>query len=294
MFLIHSRRNFVCTVLMLCLYLANDLTAQSAFPQPTSMVSPENCLKSLVRAYPDVLSHLTADSLYWRNGVVTTLGSITLPQNTSNLSTQAFEEFLNTATLRDQVAQCYPRNDSTKDGVNIYAPPRNYDPGRIRYEPFFRTMYGATESEVSKNLVPVRWLEHIPEAAQTLLVTRINGVNARLQAVSEELERLPQEYRTYLAQPAGTFKWRTIAGTERQSNHSFGAAIDIAIKFSDYWRWDMNAEDRYPHKNRIPLAIVRVFEKHGFIWGGAWYHYDTMHFEYRPELLTTECACGGK
>jgi hypothetical protein len=30
---------------------------------------------------------------------------------------------------------------------------------------------------------------------------------------------------------------------------------------------------------------VRVFEKHGFIWGGAWYHYDTMHFEYRPELL---------
>lgn len=26
-------------------------------------------------------------------------------------------------------------------------------------------------------------------------------------------------------------------------------------------------------------------EKHGFIWGGCWYHYDTMHFEYRPELL---------
>jgi peptidoglycan LD-endopeptidase CwlK len=28
-----------------------------------------------------------------------------------------------------------------------------------------------------------------------------------------------------------------------------------------------------------------VFEKHGFIWGAKWYHYDTMHFEYRPELL---------
>src|SRR5262245_1812136 len=27
------------------------------------------------------------------------------------------------------------------------------------------------------------------------------------------------------------------------------------------------------------------FEKYGFIWGGHWYHYDTMHFEYRPELL---------
>jgi hypothetical protein len=28
-----------------------------------------------------------------------------------------------------------------------------------------------------------------------------------------------------------------------------------------------------------------VFEQHGFIWGGRWAHYDTMHFEYRPELL---------
>ena len=32
-------------------------------------------------------------------------------------------------------------------------------------------------------------------------------------------------------------------------------------------------------------VIVDVFERNGFIWGGKWYHYDTMHFEYRPELL---------
>jgi peptidoglycan L-alanyl-D-glutamate endopeptidase CwlK len=30
---------------------------------------------------------------------------------------------------------------------------------------------------------------------------------------------------------------------------------------------------------------VTIFENHGFIWGGKWYHFDTMHFEYRPELL---------
>jgi hypothetical protein len=39
------------------------------------------------------------------------------------------------------------------------------------------------------------------------------------------------------------------------------------------------------YKNQIPLEIVKIFEKYGFIWGGRWYHYDTMHFEYRPELL---------
>nr|WP_287226451.1 M15 family metallopeptidase [Mesorhizobium sp.] len=37
--------------------------------------------------------------------------------------------------------------------------------------------------------------------------------------------------------------------------------------------------------NNIPLPIVEVFEKNGFIWGGRWYYYDTTHFEYRSELL---------
>jgi D-alanyl-D-alanine carboxypeptidase len=39
----------------------------------------------------------------------------------------------------------------------------------------------------------------------------------------------------------------------------------------------------------VPAAIVHVFEHNGFIWGGRWYHYDTMHFEYRPELLDPDC-----
>jgi hypothetical protein len=29
--------------------------------------------------------------------------------------------------------------------------------------------------------------------------------------------------------------------------------------------------------------IVDIFERRGFVWGGKWYRYDTMHFEYRPE-----------
>ena len=38
-------------------------------------------------------------------------------------------------------------------------------------------------------------------------------------------------------------------------------------------------------KNRVPGAIGEIFERHGFIWGAKWYHFDTMHFEYRPELI---------
>jgi hypothetical protein len=31
--------------------------------------------------------------------------------------------------------------------------------------------------------------------------------------------------------------------------------------------------------------VMKAFEAYGFIWGGKWMFYDTMHFEYRPEIL---------
>jgi hypothetical protein len=42
----------------------------------------------------------------------------------------------------------------------------------------------------------------------------------------------------YLSNPGGTFNWRVIAGTNRQSTHSFGMTIDINVASSNYWRND--------------------------------------------------------
>ena len=41
--------------------------------------------------------------------------------------------------------------------------------------------------------------------------------------------------------------------------HAYGAAIDLNVKYADYWRWskDLNAPT---WKNRIPIEIVRTFE----------------------------------
>jgi hypothetical protein len=89
----------------------------------------------------------------------------------------------------------------------------------------------------------------------------------------------------YLVPHTGAYNCRTIAGTSRRSMHAYGAAIDISTKYADYWLWTKPSGDPIPYRNRIPFAIVEAFERHGFIWGGKWYHYDTMHFEYRPELL---------
>ena len=79
-----------------------------------------------------------------------------------------------------------------------------------------------------------------------------------------------------------------VAGTNRRSMHSYAAAIDIATAHADYWQWSGGEDAAW--KNRIPIEIVQIFERHGFIWGGKWYHYDTMHFEYRPELLPVTAA----
>jgi len=49
-----------------------------------------------------------------------------------------------------------------------------------------------------------------------------------------------------------------------------------------YWLWGPKGA---AYRNRLPFGIVQIFEKHGFIWGGKWGHFDTMHFEYGPELL---------
>ena len=85
----------------------------------------------------------------------------------------------------------------------------------------------------------------------------------------------------YLVPSAGTYNCRPIAGTAQMSAHGYGIAIDLNVAYSDYWRWGGTAK----YRNRIPAAVVAAFERHGFVWGGKWYHYDTMHFEYRPELI---------
>ncbi len=145
-------------------------------------------------------------------------------------------------------------------------------------------MYGdCRKGEVAKNLTEIVWLPK--KAPQRLKVTKVNGVADKLAAISAELDLLPSEFNVFLMPAAGTYNCRVIAGTDRRSAHGYGIAVDIATKRSDYWRWSGAGANGGAYRNRIPMEIVRIFEGHGFIWGGRWYHYDTMHFEYRPELL---------
>ncbi len=65
--------------------------------------------------------------------------------------------------------------------------------------------------------------------------------------------------------------------------HALAAAIDVSTVFTDYWRWSKPVDFISPYRNKLPFEIVIIFDRHGFIWGGKWYHDNTMHFEYRAD-----------
>jgi hypothetical protein len=188
------------------------------------------------------------------------------------------EELTENPDVQDMFAYLYQKGKTV-------TPAKFYDPGRIRNEEFFKKMYGKTSAEAQQHLTTIIWCPKL--VGQKLQISKINNVDQHLMAVSAELDEHP-EWKDYL-RSAGTFNWRAVKGTNnRLSPHSFGIAIDLNVGYSNYWQWDCKCTSEkaeLSYKNKIPQGIVDIFEKHGFIWGGKWYHYDTMHFEYRPELL---------
>jgi hypothetical protein len=90
------------------------------------------------------------------------------------------------------------------------------------------------------------------------------------------------------------WNWRSIADTQSRSFHAYGAALDLLpasqAGLATYWLWTSQNNSAWwsvPYEKRFhpPEAVIKIFEEYGFIWGGKWLFYDTMHFEYRPEIL---------
>ena len=95
----------------------------------------------------------------------------------------------------------------------------------------------------------------------------VNGVDKALEAVVRELDELPSGFMRYLVPNSGTYNCRKVAGSTVRSVHAWGAAIDINSAASDYWLWSASGKGEPVWRNRIPVQIVRIFEKHGFDLG---------------------------
>jgi D-alanyl-D-alanine carboxypeptidase len=231
-------------------------------------VSQAERLRIFHEVYADHIASVDADFIKMSNGTEIPI---------SDGKQKSHDEKLARADIEDMLSQVYPVSSCLPLDSDL---PKDFDPGRIRSQSFFDAIYGKTNTDVQKNLVTVDWF------GQSLKVSRIMGAADQLGKVKAELGKANSDLRPHLTPSAGAFVWRTIAGTSRISAHGYGIAIDIATAKTDYWQWAKFSPERIPAvRKKVPQAIIDAFERHGFIWGGNWYHFDTMHFEYRPELV---------
>jgi flavodoxin len=165
------------------------------------------------------------------------------------------------------------------------------NPGAVR-SPFFETLWQARNR--TEAFAHQQWIDFLGRQVQIheIIVAPLGRVDVRIQELAKNDPEIPV-WLNKLASITG-WNWRNIAGSENRSFHAYGAAVDLLMKaqagMETYWQWtaakgiDWRTVPAEKRQNP-PVAVIRAFEEQGFIWGGRWSRFDTMHFEYHPELL---------
>jgi hypothetical protein len=158
--------------------------------------------------------------------------------------------------------------------------------------PFFETLWQSPDR--TESFSHQQWIGFLGREVQIhqIIVAPLRRVDARIQELAKNNPEIPI-WLDNLESITG-WNWRNIAGSTNRSFHAYGAAVDLLMKsqagMETYWQWTaakgidwrtISAEKR----QNPPIMVIRAFEEQGFIWGGRWPRYDTMHFEYHPELL---------
>ncbi len=160
----------------------------------------------------------------------------------------------------------------------------NYSFNKVVYQ-------GSSKKQIIKQLREISFLNQRIWIHKRL-VKAVKNVERKIYIASRK-DRATRYFLRTLGHCWG-FNWRVISDSGKLSNHSWGTAIDIVpVKYQQkkiYWYWEANKNDKWmlipPEKRWAPpKRVIEAFKSEGFIWGGNWHVWDTMHFEYRPELL---------
>ena len=157
---------------------------------------------------------------------------------------------------------------------------------------FLNTLYdGNTSRNIFNNIMTMSVLGYRTQVHE-FIQKPLSNANAEVFAVAQTNEEV-KKFLSSLKTVSG-YVWKMISKSSSKSYHSYGAAFDTLPRRNGgkqiYWAWTrVNNKNWYavPYEDRWhpPEDVIKVFEKHGFIWGGKWNNYDTIHFEYRPELI---------
>jgi hypothetical protein len=202
---------------------------------------------------------------------------------------------LDRAEACDPIFYAYPLEPLTELPLPPPAKPSTY------CADVMESLWGTSEREIRTHGRLVTFLDH------RMFVNRL--LVEPLASVERELRRAAvhdREVARWIGELSITYSFvsRDIAGTSSPSQHGFGLAVDLVPRSYGgrhvYWRWsralDREGWWRIPLERRWspPASVVRTFERHGFVWGGKWSHFDAIHFEYRPDIIAySRLASGG-
>ena len=258
-------------ITLIVLFLSPSYLIKAEDPYNITM---KRDLLALMMAYPEYINGVQKDSNDRVYLVMKSEKNILYDDK----KVKKIEEKLNNPDLQDMLEQAYPLEAVAK------LMDKNFDPGRARVYELIREVYGNSRQQVEKNLTTVN------TNYGSFQFNKQNKAAQSLKAAFTELRAMAQTNKkisAFLAPCSGTYNYRVIAGTGRLSPHSFGTAIDLARDSRYYWKW---ATPEQGEKRLLSYSkeVVEVFEKHNFIWGGKWGHFDILHFEYRPEIILKE------
>lgn len=245
-------------------------------PSPTAKTSAEvteakRGLLVFMMAYPSFIQKIEVD----KSGFVYVVMKSGTRIIYDDKKKKTFDQAMANGDLEDSLEILYPLTGYTK------LPDGNTDPGRIRPYALLNDIYGKGEKGIRANLVTAKLGD------KSSAFNKQNGASEALEAVFKELNALcakDADINTSVYPLNGTFNYRYISGTELYSMHSYALAIDLHAKLNPSFRSITKAQGQ-KRIDSFPDKIVKVFEDHGFIWGGKWAHFDIMHFEYRPEII---------
>jgi hypothetical protein len=191
-------------------------------------------------------------------------------------------------------AELPPQTEASPEEIELYLSWTNETGSNIlsRSVSFPGALWKAsTRKETEKQIVEITFLGK---------KTSVHiGIQPKLAIIEEQIieaaktDKTIQKWIENLGS-SGAYYWRVIAKTKSRSYHSYGLAIDLLPEKlggkQTYWLWaSQDREDWWnvPYSERYhpPEKVIKIFESYGFVWGGKWVQFDTMHFEYRPEVF---------
>ena len=259
-------------------------------PEPTRA---EQIMRALYTAYQDKIEEVEFRNDDWaillEGKWYYYAGGRLLPEerleNASNFRSLSFYNY--PAELPEWVERTNDESTRFRNQTN------NRNQTQIQRSSFFldALWQASTRTETESRLIRMPFLgrtARVHSAIQEKLIL----VETRIKAIAE-IEPEVQAWINSIGSME-TYGWRNIANTQSRSYHSYGLAIDLLPRVmgrqQTYWLWTSQYREdwwnvSYAERYHPPDLVIKAFETYGFVWGGKWPLFDTMHFEYRPEVL---------